>query len=156
MAYVYKPSPGYAMKYMCNDMSHRKLTHLASTPGTVPQHLSVLLEDDYPLSQGAYSNILRVHFPYSDLVLSHSPQQTYQICTMQPFDLILIDQKGPTLSTATTLLLSALPAETSVIIISALRRPELEVHTASAIVTVIEKPITLEALTSALRKNGRK
>lgn len=139
------------MKYVCIDMSHYKLTHRTPSPGVVPQHLSVLLEDDYPVSQAAYTNFFSMLLPSASVVLSQSPLQTYDSCATRTFDLLIIDLKVPTLSTATIDLLSALTAKTSVVIISAVRQRELSIPTALARVSVIEKPLRIESLVSILR-----
>ena len=49
----------------CNDMSHRELSIL----------LSVLLEEEYPLSQVMYNKILSMLLPSASVVVSQSSQQ---------------------------------------------------------------------------------
>lgn len=138
------------MKYVCIDMSHYKLTHRTPSPDVVPQHLSVLLEDDYPVSQAGYSSLLSMLLPRSTVVLSQSPQQTLHHCSTQTFDLLLIDQKLPTLSTATVELLAALTAKTSVVMISAVNQRALNIPTGLARILVIQKPLKVQSLISVL------
>lgn len=138
------------MKYICIDMSHYKVNHRTPSPCVVPQHLSVLLEDDYPVSQVAYSSFLSMLLPRSMVVLSQSPQQTLHHCTSQTFDFLLIDLKIPILSTATIELLSVLSAKTSVVIISPVRQEELKIPTVLARVSVLEKPLMVQSLMSIL------
>jgi DNA-binding NarL/FixJ family response regulator len=139
------------MKYTCIDMSHHKVTQCTPSPGAVPRYLLVLLEDDSPLTQVAYTNFFSMLLPGSKVLLSRSPQQTLDLCTSQTFDFLIIDQKLPALSTTTIELLSSLSARTSVVIISAVSQRELHIPTALARICVLRKPIRTESLLAKLK-----
>jgi DNA-binding NtrC family response regulator len=116
-----------------------------------PSQPSILIEDDYPCTKDAYQKLVSTLVPTSTVVLSNSPQQTHNLCSSTTFDVVIVDHKGPALGKDIAKLLEVLPSKTSTILITGLREDELRVQACPPRFFVLEKPITVEALATALK-----
>lgn len=116
-----------------------------------PSQPCILIEDDDPYTVNAYQRLVSTLVPTSTFVFSNSPQQTHNLCSENTFDVVIVDHKGPALGKHIPDLLEILPSNTSTILITSLRGGELGVQACPPRFIVLEKPITVEALATALK-----